>query len=99
LILCFGSRRRLPNPPAEIWSVRFAPNTEVFADLCVPRTSSALIKWLEAEHAVLAVCEGQRWLILDNRRMAIVDAADAIQYIPLLVIDHRGVRQYLKPDT
>jgi predicted transglutaminase-like cysteine proteinase len=35
------------------------------------------------EHAVLAVREDQHWLILDNRRMAIVDAADATQYFPL----------------
>ena len=55
------------------------------------------IKWLEVEHAVLAVREGQHWLILDNRRMAIVDAADAIEYIPLLEFDHRGVRQFVNP--
>jgi predicted transglutaminase-like cysteine proteinase len=47
------------------------------------------------EHAVLAVREDQHWLILDNRRMAIVDAADATQYFPSLVVDHRGVRQFV----
>lgn len=49
------------------------------------------------EHAVLAVREDQHWLILDNRRMAIVDAADATQYFPLLVVDHRGLRQFVNP--
>jgi predicted transglutaminase-like cysteine proteinase len=49
------------------------------------------------EHAVLAVREDQHWLILDNRLMAIVDAADATQYFPLLVVDHRGLRQFVNP--
>ena len=55
------------------------------------------IKWLRMEHAVLAVREDQRWLILDNRRMAIVDMAETIEYVPLLEFDHRGMRQFVKP--
>ena len=50
------------------------------------------------EHAVLAVREKHRWLILDDRRMTIVDAAEAKEYVPLLVLDYRGVRQFL-PST
>jgi len=49
------------------------------------------------EHAVLAIREDQRWLILDNRRMTIVDADDATQYFPLLVVDHRGVQRFVRP--
>jgi len=45
------------------------------------------------EHAVVAVREGPHWLILDNRSMTIVEAADATQYFPLLVFDHRGVQR------
>ena len=49
------------------------------------------------EHTVLAVREDQHWLILDNRNMTIVDAADATEYAPLLEFDHRGVWQFLEP--
>jgi predicted transglutaminase-like cysteine proteinase len=55
------------------------------------------IKSLGTEHALLIVRENQRWLILDNLRMAIVDAADAKQYIPLIELDYRGVRQFVQP--
>ena len=55
------------------------------------------IKSLNAEHAVLAVRDGQRWLILDSRYMAIVDANDATKYVPLLEFDHRGVWRFVKP--
>jgi predicted transglutaminase-like cysteine proteinase len=55
------------------------------------------IKSQEQEHAVLAVREDQHWLILDNRSMTIVDAADDTQYEPLLEFDHRDVREFVKP--
>jgi hypothetical protein len=45
----------------------------------------------------VAIREDQHWLILDNRNMTIVDAADAAEYVPLLEFDHRGVRQFLEP--
>jgi len=73
----------------------------VLGEIGVPANDRRLvvvsIKSLGAEHAVLAVREDQRWLILDNRRMAIVDAADAIEYVPLLEFDHRDMRQFVKP--
>ena len=49
------------------------------------------------EHAVLAVRENPRWLILDNQRMTIVADAEANQYVPLLVFDHNGVRRFVAP--
>jgi predicted transglutaminase-like cysteine proteinase len=48
-------------------------------------------------HTVLAVREEQHWLILDNRSMNIVDAADAIHYVPLFEFDHRDMREFVKP--
>lgn len=49
------------------------------------------------QHAVLAVREKRHWLVLDNRRMTIVHATELNEYIPLLVLDHRGVRQFVRP--
>lgn len=48
-------------------------------------------------HTVLAVREEQHWLILDNRSMSIVDAADAIQYVPVFEFDDRDMREFVKP--
>ncbi len=55
------------------------------------------INSLGVQHAVLAVREDQHWVILDNRRLVILDAADATEYVPLLEFDHRGVRQFVNP--
>jgi predicted transglutaminase-like cysteine proteinase len=41
-------------------------------------------------HAIVAVRYEQRWLILDNRTMAILDAADIRHYRPLFTLDQRG---------
>jgi predicted transglutaminase-like cysteine proteinase len=63
----------------------------------VPASDRRLVvvgmKKLGQEHAVVAVREDSHWLILDNRSMTIVEAADATQYFPLLVFDHRGVQR------
>jgi len=45
-------------------------------------------------HAVLAVRDGEEWLILDNRAMAMVTIEEARQYYPLFVMDYRGVRVF-----
>jgi predicted transglutaminase-like cysteine proteinase len=47
------------------------------------------------DHAVAAVRLDGNWLLLDNRRMAMVEDGQARQVRPLFVIDHNGVRQYL----
>ena len=44
----------------------------------------------ETGHAVVAVRYEQRWLILDNRTMAILDAADVHYYRPLFALDQQG---------
>jgi predicted transglutaminase-like cysteine proteinase len=47
----------------------------------------------EAHAVVTARLEG-RWLMLDNRRMMMVEDAQVRNYQPTYVIDHDGVRQY-----
>ncbi|MGA9050151.1 MAG: transglutaminase-like cysteine peptidase [Pseudolabrys sp.] len=46
----------------------------------------------ETGHAVVAVRYEQRWLILDNRTMAILDAEDVHDYRPLFALDQNGTR-------
>jgi predicted transglutaminase-like cysteine proteinase len=46
----------------------------------------------ETGHAVVAVRYEQRWLILDNRTMAIPDAEDVHDYRPLFALDQNGMR-------
>lgn len=47
------------------------------------------------DHAVAAVRLDGNWLLLDNRRMAMVEDSHVRQIRPLFVIDRSGVRQYL----
>jgi predicted transglutaminase-like cysteine proteinase len=49
------------------------------------------------DHAVTAVRLDGRWLILDNRRMAMIEDGNIRNYRPLFVIDQYGVKQYLAP--
>jgi predicted transglutaminase-like cysteine proteinase len=44
----------------------------------------------EAGHAIVAVRSEQRWLILDNRTMAILNAEDVRHYRPLFALDQLG---------
>lgn len=46
----------------------------------------------EIGHAVVAVRYEQRWWILDNRTMAILDAEDVRYYRPLFALDQQGTR-------
>ena len=45
-------------------------------------------------HAVASVRLDGRWLILDNRRMAMVEDMAFRNYRPLFVIDQSGVMKY-----
>lgn len=49
------------------------------------------------DHAVTAARLDDRWLTLDNRRMAMVEDAHIRNYRPLYVIDQYGVLQYIDP--
>ena len=46
-------------------------------------------------HAVVAVRFDGEWLILDNRHLALVSAAEVPHYSPLFVLDHRGVGEFM----
>ena len=45
-------------------------------------------------HAVAAARLDGRWLILDNRRMAMIEDINLLNYRPLFVIDDSGVMKY-----
>jgi predicted transglutaminase-like cysteine proteinase len=47
------------------------------------------------DHAVAAARLDGNWLLLDNRRMSMIEDGQARQIRPLFVIDRLGVRQYL----
>ncbi|MDB5520261.1 MAG: hypothetical protein JWQ17_7019 [Tardiphaga sp.] len=47
----------------------------------------------QEDHAVVAARLEGRWLMLDNRRMAMVEDAQVRNYRPTFVIDHEGVKQ------
>lgn len=47
-------------------------------------------------HAVVAVRQAGRWLILDNRTLAMVESGKLLGlYVPLKTLDRRGVRQFV----
>lgn len=48
-------------------------------------------------HAVLAAKVDGRWLVLDNRRMTIVEENDASQLRPLFALDSEGIKRYNSP--
>jgi len=45
-------------------------------------------------HLVVLVRDDERWLILDNRTLALVDSTAAHRYIPLYGFDANGVRDF-----
>jgi predicted transglutaminase-like cysteine proteinase len=45
-------------------------------------------------HMVVAVYQDDRWLILDDLTLALVQNTDETQYTPLFVLDNHGVRQF-----
>src|SRR5712664_2994592 len=49
----------------------------------------------DEDHAVAAARLDGHWLMLDNRRMAMVEDADVRNYRPTFVIDQHGVMQYV----
>ena len=49
----------------------------------------------QTNHAVLAVRYEEKWLVLDNRTLVMVNADTAQYYYPLFVLDQRGVRTFI----
>jgi predicted transglutaminase-like cysteine proteinase len=56
------------------------------------------IKGLKNEsHAIIAVRNQARWLILDSRSLALVESSKLLDYYePKFELDHRGVRQFIQ---
>jgi predicted transglutaminase-like cysteine proteinase len=52
---------------------------------------------IRQDHAVLAVREDGRWLILDNRWTAVPESSEVRHLMPLFALDHRGVRLFAAP--
>jgi predicted transglutaminase-like cysteine proteinase len=55
------------------------------------------IKSLRQNHAVVAVRDGARWLVLDSRTLVLADSRKLRDYQPLYTLDHRGVRRFVQP--
>ncbi len=49
---------------------------------------------LEAEHAILVVHQEKKWVILDNRTMAMLNAEQVRHYDPLFAMNDTGVKFY-----
>jgi predicted transglutaminase-like cysteine proteinase len=49
------------------------------------------------DHAVLTVRIDGRWLVLDNRRMALIETGDLPEFMPLFAINHDGVSLFAAP--
>jgi predicted transglutaminase-like cysteine proteinase len=49
------------------------------------------------DHAVLAVRENGRWLVLDNRHPLLVETTALPQFTPLFALDHEGVSLFAAP--
>lgn len=49
------------------------------------------------DHAVLAVRQNGRWLVLDNRRSAPFETADLAHFMPLFSLDQQGVSLFAAP--
>jgi predicted transglutaminase-like cysteine proteinase len=57
---------------------------------------------VDKDHAVVAARLDGRWLVLDNRRLALVNDIEMRRVIPLFVLDSDGVKKFISstiPDT
>jgi predicted transglutaminase-like cysteine proteinase len=52
---------------------------------------------VDQDHAVLAAHLDDRWLILDNRRVELIEDSDASSFTPLFAIDNQGVQLLAAP--
>ena len=49
------------------------------------------------DHAVLAVRDSGRWLVLDNRHLMLAEPTMLPQFTPLFALDHQGVSLFAAP--
>jgi predicted transglutaminase-like cysteine proteinase len=47
-----------------------------------------------ADHAVVTARLDEKWIVLDNRRLALIEDVEVAQVLPLFVLDRDGVRQF-----
>jgi predicted transglutaminase-like cysteine proteinase len=52
---------------------------------------------IHQDHAVLAVREDGRWLVLDNRWTLVPESTEVRHLMPLFALDHEGVRLFAAP--
>jgi predicted transglutaminase-like cysteine proteinase len=56
------------------------------------------VKSLRADHAVVAVRHAGKWLVLDNRTLAVVESSKLLDfYVPLFTLDDRSMTQFVLP--
>jgi hypothetical protein len=48
------------------------------------------------DHAAVAVRVDGQWIILDNRRLALVRDSDMMRSIPRFVLDENGARRFVR---
>jgi hypothetical protein len=46
------------------------------------------------DHAILAVRDGEKWLLLDNRRLVLLEDSELQQVEPLFALNRDGVREF-----
>ena len=67
----------------------------------VPDTDLRLLlvrdRAVRQDHAVLAVRDNGRWLVLDNRHAMLSETASLPQFTPLFALDHQGVSLFAAP--
>jgi predicted transglutaminase-like cysteine proteinase len=51
----------------------------------------------QGAHLVVAVRISGQWIILDNRSMVLIESTARHGYLPVLALDHSGVREFLTP--
>ena len=47
------------------------------------------------DHAVVAARLDDKWIVLDNRRLMLLQDMEMPRVLPLFVLDHEGVKQFL----
>jgi predicted transglutaminase-like cysteine proteinase len=51
------------------------------------------------DHAVVVARLDGDWIVLDNRKLTLVEDSQSRQMVPLFVLDQTGVRQFARPTT
>jgi predicted transglutaminase-like cysteine proteinase len=49
---------------------------------------------LGEDHAVVVVRFDEKWVVLDNRRLTLIEDVDMPRVVPLFVLDHDGVKRF-----